>query len=208
MTFKKRNRFNIELMLAKLSQERTVNPDGSISTPGFGYLAKYESFLRTSIVAEGRSDAFIRNVVSAAVRAERDLTEDKFLKHCNKIANVRMRNNCQKFKVVFPIWGETGLISGLRRWGDVSITFNISTKSPFARRAKLDRNEQYNRYKAKYPELSNIPTDLPLAVCTVQAIDIHDAFEQAESAISKELGLYSLSTGRGNFFLIMGETGL
>lgn len=205
MTFKKRKNFNIELILAKLSQERKVNPDGSISTPGFGYLNRYESYLRTAIVAEGKSDSFIRNIVSAAVRVEQHLTEDKFVKHCNRIANARMRNNCQKFKVVFPIWGETGLISGLRRWGDVSITFNISTNSAFARRAKIDRNEQFNKYKAKYPEFSNVPADLPLAVCTVKAIDVRDAFEQAESAISKELGLYSLITGRGEFLFNNGR---
>ncbi|MEP2532163.1 hypothetical protein [Shimia sp.] len=41
--------------------------------------------------------------------------------------------------------------------------------------------------------------DLPIAICSVQAIDVHDAFEQAENAISKELGLFSLISSRGKF---------
>lgn len=137
MTIKKREGFNIELMLAKLSQERTVNPDGSISTPRLGNLDKYESFLRTSIIAEGKSDAFVRSIVKIAVRAEQYLTEDKFIKQCNRIANIKMRDDRKIFKVVFPVWGGKGLIYGRRKWAGISITFDISQKSPFTRRAKL-----------------------------------------------------------------------
>ena len=42
---------------------------------------------------------------------------------------------------------------------------------------------------------------LPLALCTVKGIDLHDAFEKAEDAISKELGLYSLIASRGQFII-------
>ena len=80
MSIKKRKGFNIGLMLAKLSTERTLNPDKSISMQNFDVVDKYVSFFTTSIVAEGKSDAFVRNVVKDAMNAEQDLTEGKFIK--------------------------------------------------------------------------------------------------------------------------------
>ena len=199
MSIKKHKDFNIELILAELSKVRTRNPDGSISIQGFGVLGKYESYLRTSVVAEGKSDAFIRSIVKEAMNAEQDLTEGKFLKHCNRIANKRVQNDYKTFKVVFPVWGSKGLVSGRRRWTDVSITFDIDQNSSFARRAKMERADQLKKRKNTTSKVMNDFHDLPLAVCSVQAIDVSDAFEKAESAISKELGLYSLLSSRGKF---------
>ena len=105
MSIKKRKGFNIGLMLANLSTERTLNPDKSISMQNFDDVDNYVSFFTTSIVAKGKSDAFFRNVVEDAMNAEQDLTEDKFIKHCNRIANIKKRDELKLFKVVFPVWG-------------------------------------------------------------------------------------------------------
>ena len=108
MSIKKRKGFNIGLMLAKLSTERTLNPDKSISMQNFAVVDKYVSFFTTSIVAERKSDVFVRNVVEDAMNAEQDLTENKFIKHCNRIANIKMRDELKLYKVVFPVWGGQG----------------------------------------------------------------------------------------------------
>ena len=131
MSIKKRKGFNIGLMLAKLSTERTLNPDKSISMQNFDVVDKYVSFFTTSIVAKGKSDAFFRNVAEDAMNAEQDLTEGKFIKHCNRIANIKMRDELKLFKVVVPVWGGQGFFTGRRKWTDVHINLNVSPKSSF-----------------------------------------------------------------------------
>lgn len=199
MTITTKKDFKIEILLAKLSEERILNADGSISMSGFGTLDKFESYLRTAISARGISDALIRSVVKEAINAEQNLTEKTFLKHCNKIAYRKIRNDRKTFKVVFPVWGNGGLVTGRRKWADVSITFDVSQNSSFARRAKKDRAEQLKELASKTSAATKNLQSVPLAMCSVQAVDAHDAFEKAEAAISKELGLYSLFSARGKF---------
>lgn len=184
MSIKKRKGFNIGLMLAKLSTERTLNPDKSISMQNFDVVDKYVSFFTTSIVAEGKSDAFVRNVVKDAMNAEQDLTEGKFIKHCNRIANIKMRDELKLFKVVFPVWGGQGFFTGRRKWTDVHINLNVSPKSSFTKRAKLERAKQFTKLQNHPDEILDGLQELPLAVCSVRAVDVLDAFEQAEHAIS------------------------
>ena len=183
MAIQKKNGFNIDLMLAKLSDQRTLNADGSISLAGFGTLDKYESFLRTAVVANGKSDAFVGIVVREAMRAEQDLNEKKFIRHCNRIASIKEQTARKPYKVVFPVWGDTGLIRGQKRWNGVSIMFGASPVSVFLRRAKLERAEQLDRRKDNLPTNMSKIGNLPLAVCSVQAIDAYDAFELAESGL-------------------------
>jgi len=204
MSIKKRKGFNIGLMLAKLSTERTLNPDKSISMQNFDVVDKYVSFFTTSIVAEGKSDAFVRHVVKDAMNAEQDLTEGKFIKYCNCIANIKLRDALKLFKVVFPVWGGQGLFTGRRKWTDVHINLNVSPKSSFTKRAKLERAKQFTKLQNEPDEILDGLQELPLAVCSVRAVDVLDAFEQAEHAISKELGLYALMSGRGNFIFKTG----
>jgi len=170
-----------------------------MSMSGFGVLDDYESYLRTAIIANGKSDAFMRKVVSKAIRQEQDLTEDSFVKHCNRIASTMEQMDRRSYKVLFPVWGSRGLISGKRKWGDVSVTFDISQSTPFAQRASKDRAEQLRKRENNTSKVMNDLQDLPLASCSVDAVDVHDAFEKAEEAISKEIGLYSLISSRGKF---------
>lgn len=197
MQIKKKNGFNIQMILDKLSKSRTIQSDNSIRISGFGVMEEIESFLRTAIVSEGSTDAFIRKVVKKAARAEQDLTEHTFLLHCNRISNTMLRQDQRKFKVVFPIWGCGGLLSGRRRWGNVWVAFDVKQSTSFARRAKKDREEQLRKRQSNHLRVTDDFSDLPLAVCSLQAVDVHDAFEKAEHEISKELGLYSLITSRG-----------
>lgn len=191
--------FNIRPMLERLSDVRTLNPDGSISSSGFGHFEEFESYLRTAIEFEGKSDAFVRRIVKKAIHAEQRMNESRFIEHCKRIARIEIEKDQKSFKVLFPIWGSIGALSGRRRWGDVSITFNIRKNSSFAKKATLDRAEQWARHRKKTSiDIENFE-DLPLALCTVKGIDLHDAFEKAEDAISKELGLYSLIASRGKF---------
>ena len=87
MAIRKRNGFNLQLMLTRLSKVRTLNADGSMKVSGLGVLDDCESYLRTAIIAKGKSDAFMRRVVSKAIQQEQDLTEESFVKHCNRIAS-------------------------------------------------------------------------------------------------------------------------
>lgn len=199
MKLNKRKGFNIGLMLVRLSEARTLNSDGSISTFGIGVLDEFESYFITAIEIEGKTDAFVRSVIKKAMRAEQNLTEGKFIEHCKRIAHTKINDDQRKFKVLFPIWGSIEPLSGRRRWGDVSITFDIQQNSRFARRAKIDRAKQLEERKNNTTTVMDGLQNLPLALCSVKAIDIYDAFEQAENAISKELGLYSLTSSRGKF---------
>lgn len=204
MAIRKRKDFNLQLLLTKLSKVRTLRPDGSIELPGFGVLDDYESFLRTAIIAQGKSDAFMRRVVRAAIRQEQDLTEDSFLRHCNRIANTMEKTDRKRYKVLFPVWGSSGLVSGRRKWGDVSVCFDISQDTPFARRASKDRMEQLRQRENNTSKVMRDLQGLPLASCLVEAVSVHDAFEKAEEAISKEIGLYSLALSRHKFIFANG----
>lgn len=199
MKLNKRKGFNIELMLVRMSKARTLNPDGTISMSGLGVLDEFESYFITAIEIEGKTDAFVRSIIKKAMHAEQDLTEGKFIEHCKRIARTKINDGQRKFKVLFPIWGSIEPLAGRRRWGDASITFGIQQNSRFARRAKKDRAKQLEERKNNTSTVMDDLQNLPLALCSVEAIDVHDAFEQAENAISKELGLFSLTSSRGKF---------
>lgn len=196
---KKKKGFNIELMLLSLSKARTVNPDDSLSLTGFRVLEEFESYFRSSIEIDGKTDAFVRRIVKKAMHAKQDLTEGEFIKYCKRIACTAIQSDQKDYRVLFPLWGSLKLLSGRRRWGDVSIKFDMQKSSRFAQRAMKDRAEQLLAHeKSGYATPSGMQ-NLPLAMCSVKAIDVFDAFEQAESAISKELGIYSLVSSRGKF---------
>ena len=193
--------FKLDLMLAKLSEERTLNSDGSVRISGFGLLDEYKSYFLTAISAEGQSHAFLRSVVGQAINAEQNLNESTFLKHCNRIANKTIRDDLRAYKVLFPVWGSRGLIAGRRKWSDVTINFDVNPDTVFARRAKRARAKQFQKLVKRKSDATKDFEDLPLAVCSVRAISPRDAFEKAENAISKELGLYSMHSGRGKFVI-------
>lgn len=199
MKIRKKDGFNIQPILDRLSEARTLNPDSSIQISGFSLLEEFESYLRTAIEFEGKTDAFVRRVIKKAIRAEQRMTAHRFVEHCRRISRIESSTSQKKFKVLFPIWGNLSVLSGRRRWGDVSITFDIQKNSQFARKAIADRANQLAMYKQKTSIDMEVFENLPLALCSVKGVDIHDGFEQAEQAISKELGLYSLISSRGQF---------
>lgn len=198
---RKKKGFNIDLMLSSLSKARTVNPDGSLSLSGFGVLEEFESYFRSSIEIDGKTDAFVRKVVKKAMHAKQDSTEAEFINNCKRVAVKFIKNDQRDSRVLFPIWGGLKQLSGRRRWGDVSIKFDIQKNSRFAQRAMKDRAEQLAANEDSSHDIPSNIQNLPLAMCSVKGIDVFDAFEQAESAISKELGLYSLTSSRGKFIV-------
>ena len=74
MVIRKRKGFNIEFMLKQLSNDRTVNENDSISYSRLGTSEEYETFFRTSIIAEGQSEAFVKSVIRAALNTKQELT--------------------------------------------------------------------------------------------------------------------------------------
>jgi hypothetical protein len=76
------------------------------------------------------------------------------------------------------------------------MSFDVSTNSQFIQRAQRERSEQIEKQKIQTPHEKNDFSNLPLAVCTVHAINAYDAFELAENALSIELGLHSLMESR------------
>lgn len=199
MIVNKRRNFNIQIILDRISEERTILPNGGRSVTGFGVLDDFESYLRTAISIEGKTDAFVRSVVAEAMHEKQHMTEDYFIKSCSRIAHMKESEKQKNYKVIFPIWGGTDVLCGKRKWNDVSITFDINKNSSFARRATRERAKQVETQNSRTEIDINKFRNLPLASCSTSGVNIRDAFEKAESAISKELGLYSVVSSRGKF---------
>jgi len=204
MVIKKRDGFDLGPILKQLTETRTVNQGGSVSYP-IGTREKFESYFITATQAEGKSAAFVGYVVKRAMSAEQVLDEKKFIGHANRIAN-RLESNRKPMKVVFPVWGSKGLMGDSRQWGGVRISFDVDIKSRFLRRAQRERLEQIERRGRGTVLQGDDFSNLPLAVCSVKAINAFDAFELAESAISTELGLYSLIFSRRRNLLLSGSS--
>ncbi|MEP1443395.1 MAG: hypothetical protein ABJK39_10355 [Hyphomicrobiales bacterium] len=203
MNLKKRNGIKITPILKLISKNRTIDRNGSASWQGNTTKFEIESFLKTALFFEDRTMAFLERVIQEAIVAEQNLEERKFFAHANKIAN-QLDQKKRKMKVVFPIWAGDTILSGNRKWKDVRISFNVNPKSQFVRKAKEERVIQFEK-RARDIGLEGWDfSDLPLAVCTVEAIDSFDAFELAVKAISIELGLWSLSWYRGQYIVSSG----
>lgn len=92
--------------------------------------------------------------------------------------------------------GAQHLISGRRKWDKVWIAFDVDKSSAFARKALADRITQLKTRGKNVPTVIEQVEELPWAVCSIRSINMVDAFERAEYAITKELGLYSIVTSR------------
>ena len=82
------------------------------------------------------------------------------------------------------------LISGRRKLDNLWITFDIDKSSAFARKALAERTAQLKKRGDTLPIVIEDVEELPWAVCSIRSINMVDAFERAEYAITKELGLY------------------
>lgn len=199
MSVKRKKDFNIDLMLKRLSEQRTINDDGSIGFNGFGVLDEYETYLRTAIEIHGETDAFVSRVVRKAMNAQQLMTSEIFLGHCTRILNQLRKSKVNKFKIVFPIFGSIAHMKGRKIWSDVTVTLDIRKNSSFAKKAMLERDDQIKRHKDRTASIKGSFHQFPLALCSVSGVDIYDAFQKGERAISKELGLYSVTSSRGQF---------
>lgn len=196
----KKENFKLDLMLSRLSAARKILPDRSISFTKLGEIDQYESYLRSAIVIEGMSDAFSSAIIKEAMNAEQNFTSEQFIARCRQIATAHIQNDLKDYKVAIPIWGSNGLKLQRRRWGNTSITFNIKKTTNFAQKLITERARQLEEHGDSASFIPNEVADLPLALCSVKAINVFDAFEQAENAISIELGLHALTSSRGKFF--------
>ncbi len=192
-----RKGFKLQVALDAISRTRTLNSDGSMSIPNFTALDYWESYLASAMYAEAKSEAFIRKVIAKAIKTTQDLAADQFTKDARRIANRLEQIEEKDFKVLFPIWGNSGLLNGKRKHGNVWLNFNFSAGSRFVARAKLERAKQISKDDFSHDLPGYTFPDLPLAVASVKAIDCEDAFLLADDAISIELGLVSILTGRG-----------
>lgn len=194
MKIKTRKGFNLQPVLDSLSK---ALENGDLST---GFLKffnnSYTVYLRTALEGEGLTEAFLSQVIIKAISQTSDFTASDFLGHCNRIANEMHKERHRKFKVVFPLRGAQNLITEKRKWDNIWIDFDIVKSSKFARKAIAARTAQLKRRGDNLLPAMERTDELPWAVCSVQSINIADAFERAENAISKELGLHSLVTPR------------
>ena len=192
MTIKTRKGFNIQPVLDLLSQSGNESDD---PPRGFGLLfSREKAYLRTAIDAKGLSESQLTSVIDEALCEAPKLTQKSFLEHCNHSAGQIKKNKEHNFKVVFPLWGAQHLISGRRKWDKVWIAFDVDKTSAFARKALADRITQLRAWAHTLPTIIKQVEELPWAVCSIRSINMVDAFERAEYAISKELGLYSIVT--------------
>ncbi|WP_106743781.1 hypothetical protein [Yoonia maritima] len=192
-----RKGFDLSVALNAISSARTINGDGSISLPSITAMDKWESYLASALIARGKSDAFIRSVVGRAIKAKQDLSIGEFLKDCRRVAHELEKDRTKNYKVLFPMWGNSNLLSGRRKQCEVWLNFGFSTNSTFIKKAVKERVNQVDGrdFSADLPGYS-FPI-LPLAIGTVKAIDPEDAYMQADDAISLELGVLSVLCGRG-----------
>lgn len=201
VSFRKRKRFDLGLILERLSEDRKLSPDGSISYKGFGVREAYVSFLTSAVETDGLTDAFVSGVVGTVLNDKQRLSEEDFIKACNRLSNIALQKKVTKFKVIFPLLGNRGLLAGRRVWGDVSINFEPSQTTSFSRKAKEGREQQIQRRLDIGDDMKGLLLKLPWAVCSASGVDASDAFEKAEAAISKELGLHSVIFGRGKYLV-------
>lgn len=188
--------FDIDVVLSDLDQCRKQLDDGRWQFTGFPKLSEAKSYLRTAIFFEEATDAFAQVVIDAALRTPNPLNKNSFIRSCKKFAE-ELTHKRKIYKVLFPVWRSPRHLKGRRYWGNATLTFGIKSDSAFAKRALSDRSKQANNHRApKSVDLKQFEP-LPLALCSVQAINEFDAFEQAEIAMAKELGLYSLFLARG-----------
>ena len=190
MAITTRKGFNLQPVLDHLSQFGNEPGD---PPRGFGLLFhKDRAYLRTAIDAQGLSDSVLSWVIDKALREAPKLTQKSFIEQCKLIAGHIHKEEHYDFKVVFPVWGMQHLISGRRKWDNLWITFDIDKSSAFAQKALAERTVQLKKRSHTLPTVIEDVEELPWAVCSIRSINILDAFERAENAITKELGLYSI----------------
>ena len=200
MTIKTRKGFNIQPVLDHLSQFCYESDELPRRFRGlFRHDKVYlndKAYLRTAIDAKGLSESQLTSVIDEALCEAPKLTQKSFLEHCNHSATQIKKKKKHDFKVVFPLWGAQHLISGRRKWDTVWIAFDVDKSSAFARKALADRITQLKKRGKNVPTVIEQVEELPWAVCSIRSINMVDAFERAEYAITKELGLYSIVTSR------------
>lgn len=197
MPIKIRQGFDIAPIIDKLIEARSFTEDGRAQFSGEALIYdKCKSYLTTALFEQGKSWAFMTSVIQRTMSSKKVSDYKTFSSTSHEISNELDKKYRRKMKVVFPIWGGDNLLTGVRKWDGVSINFNVSSKTSFSRKVRSDRAKQVSKFGSRSALGGHDFSQLPLAVCTVNAIDVFDAFELAENAISKELGLYSLMEER------------
>jgi hypothetical protein len=146
----------------------------------------------------GQSQAFLKSVIQKSINHKQTMTEKEFLEACSKNAALLLRNQ-QTYKVVFPIWPKSPVLSGRRLVRSVVLNHSPSVNSSFFKKCVSERSRLAADLSIHDDYLRNFDRaeGLPLTVSTVKAINSPDAFEQSETAISIILGLYSRYIARG-----------
>jgi hypothetical protein len=192
----KKSGFDLNLALAEVSKIREIHADGSMTTQQLGALDEWMSYFRSALFSRGKTQAFMNVVIKKALRASQKMSEEEFMREAKKTASIMDKNDRKLMRVVFPIWGGDDILSGRRKTREVWMDFTPRTDTEFYRRIQLERRDQLVRMKEETGEFPDVE-ELRLAVCSVKGINDVDSFEQAEDAISTELGLVSVLLGRG-----------
>ncbi|NYI28360.1 hypothetical protein [Sulfitobacter geojensis] len=150
--------------------------------------------MATALFEENRTTAYLKAVVKKAIRTRQNLELQSFLTDARRISNQMIR---AKYKVVFPIHDCGEIIVGKRKSRGVWINFDPTSNSQFMQSVRRNRQSQVGSNNFDHGANLQEYRDLPLAVVSVDAANASDAFEQAEAAISTDLGLVSLFLYRG-----------
>ena len=101
-------------LLERLSESRTINLDGSVSTLEFGSSEEWQALLETYIVDKSVSIAVKKEAIRKANHKAQDHTPTEFLRFYQEGRTEILRHKCQ-YIVAFPVWGRTKFL------GDIAV---------------------------------------------------------------------------------------
>ncbi|UWQ03969.1 hypothetical protein [Aliiroseovarius crassostreae] len=197
-----RNEFTleeIEFVLEKIRQSRTVKPDGSVSVGGFGAHDNWAAFLVSAIGLEIRTDALKNKVVRSAIFSgdlKADFSEKDFRDVVHRLVHKYQKQETEIFRVVFPIWDKPDFLVGVKRVEDVTLNFSPSPNTNYFKKAFKEREAQ--RSERLFESMFTAERIRELQQCSlcfaqVRANNHADANERAAEAIYEVLGLVNMA---------------
>lgn len=195
-----RKGFDVSFALGEISNSRTVNSDGSVSSKSFFFVDGWLSYLSSALVCEGKSQRFLDAIVKKAIHRKQNWGSDEFLAECN-IQAKKKNEESMIFHVAFPLWPIGQKVSGQRAVGNWTVCFDDQDNFELAKSISSERKKYFEKLIAEHRAIAENATGLKLAFCKVRAVDVFDAYQTAEQVLSTALGVYALFLKRGKQIL-------
>ncbi len=190
----------IEMVLGKVREARSISPEGKVSVTLLGNIDAWISFLVSALGIEVRTNTLRAHVVRATIFSPDlnvNFTEKDFRTVVYRRLNEDQSQNFKTFKVAFPIWNSPRFLNGVKRIDDVTINFSPSPNTrlfkTICRERLVQRTDSRFEFffdKERLAELQKCST----CIAHVKANGPEDANERASEAIYEVLGLINMAT--------------